>query len=190
MKCWKRRNLSERTGPSTSNLSRIERSATWIDLDRRRKISRLNSTIRPNPRGQLRSSYARSCMQANLQPSRPVKLPMFSGAGARRLRSNSAACESFRRRWRQPLSGARKRRRPQGCAHGGRARGRRERNRPRVRQSRHLLRMESLNASKFPMKSRRGDGPTKHVSTANWQINNLAIQTHIAKQYERATSFN
>lgn len=83
------RDLSERTGPSTSDLSRIERSATWIDLGRRRKISRLNSTIRPKPRGQLRSSCARSCMLPNLQPSRPVKLPMFSGVGVRHSRARS-----------------------------------------------------------------------------------------------------
>lgn len=134
MKRWKRQNLSERTGPSTSDLSRIERSATWIDLGRRRKISRLNSTIKPKPRGQSRISYARSCMQPDLQPSRPVKLPMFSGAGARDLRSNSAVYENFRRNWRQPSSGIHRSKRPQGCAHDARARSRHERNRRRVRE--------------------------------------------------------
>lgn len=137
MKCWKRQNLSERTGPSTSDLSRIERSATWIDLGRRRKISRLNSSIRPEPRGQSRISYARSCMQPTLQLSRPVKLPMFSGAGARDLRSDSAVCENFRRNWRQPSSGTHRSKRPQGCAHDARARRRHERNRRRVPEQMH-----------------------------------------------------
>ena len=34
-KPWKRRNLSGKTGPSTSDLSRIERSAMWIEPARR-----------------------------------------------------------------------------------------------------------------------------------------------------------
>lgn len=121
----------------TSDLSRIERSATWIDLARRRKISRFNSTIRPKPKEQLRSSYARSCMRPKLQPSRPAKLLMFSGADARHLRSNSAACENFRRSWRQPSSGKHRRKRPQSCAHGARARSRHERNRPGLPEQTH-----------------------------------------------------
>lgn len=109
----------------------------WTELARRRKIFRLNSTIRPKPKGQLRSSYVRSCMLPNLQPSRPVKLLMFSGVDARHLRSNSVVCESFRRSWRQLLNGTHRRMRPRGCAHGGRARSRSERKRPGVREEVH-----------------------------------------------------